>query len=162
MWEYGGPEALRVVGLPDPEPGPGEVLTARVALDALAPRPGQIIAVTGTAGAFGGYAIQLAKADGLRVIADAAPADERLVRTLGADEVVARGDDVAERIRALVPDGVPGLADGAVLEERALPAVADGGGLATVRGWSGGAGIWVLYVGALVTVCGGTSLGRKS
>jgi hypothetical protein len=26
VWEYGGPEALRVVELPDPEPGPGEVL----------------------------------------------------------------------------------------------------------------------------------------
>jgi len=241
VWEYGGPEALRVIELPDPEPGPGEVLirvhaaavnptdtllragahaarltgvappyrpgmdaagvverlgagvperlrvgqrvialvlptgphggayaerivvpaesvvaapagaddpaaatllmnalTARVALDALALRPGQALAVTGAAGAFGGYVIQLAKADGLRVIADAAPADERLVRTLGADEVVARGDDVADRIRSLVPDGVPGLADGALLNERALPAVADGGGLATVRGWSGG------------------------
>jgi NADPH:quinone reductase len=112
-------------------------LTARVALDSLALRPGQTLAVTGAAGAFGGYAIQLAKADGLRVIADAAPADEELVRMLGADEVVARGADVADRIRALVPDGVPGLADGALLDELALPAVADGGGLAVVRGWAG-------------------------
>jgi hypothetical protein len=40
-----------------------------------------------------GYAIQLARADGLRVIADAAPRDERLVKELGADIVLPRGDD---------------------------------------------------------------------
>ncbi|HEY0574757.1 MAG TPA: NADP-dependent oxidoreductase [Pseudonocardia sp.] len=112
-------------------------MTARVALNLLALRPGQTLAVTGAAGAFGGYAVQLAKADGLRVIADAAPADEGLVRALGADEVVARGDDVADRIRKLAPNGVDGLADGAVLHHLALPAIADGGQLAVVRGWSG-------------------------
>src|SRR5581483_975787 len=60
-------------------------LTARLALDVLALSPGQTIAVTGAAGAFGGYTVQLAKADGLRVIADASEADEDLVRSLGAD-----------------------------------------------------------------------------
>jgi NADPH:quinone reductase-like Zn-dependent oxidoreductase len=112
-------------------------LTARLALDALALSPGHTLAVTGAAGAFGGYVIQLAKAGGLRVIADAAAKDEALVRRLGADHVVARGDDVAERIRALAPDGVDGLADGAVLDHLVLPAIADGGGLAVIRGWGG-------------------------
>jgi NADPH:quinone reductase-like Zn-dependent oxidoreductase len=112
-------------------------LTARLALDALAVPAGRPVAVTGAAGAFGGYAVQLAKADGLRVLADAADHDERLVRELGADDVVARGEGVTDRIRELVPEGVPGLADGAVLNEAALPAIADGGGLAVVRGWPG-------------------------
>jgi NADPH:quinone reductase-like Zn-dependent oxidoreductase len=112
-------------------------LTARLALDLLALRPGQTIAVTGAAGAFGGYVVQLAGADGLRVIADASAADEALVRRLGADDVVRRGDDVADRIRAIVPAGVDGLADGALLFDRALPAVRDGGGFAVVRGFSG-------------------------
>lgn len=112
-------------------------LTARLALDAFGLSAGQVVAVTGAAGAFGGYLIQLAKADGLRVIADAAGSDEDLVRTLGADEVVARGDDVAQRIRAIVGDGVDALADGAVLDAAVLPAIRDGGTLATVRGWSG-------------------------
>ena len=58
-------------------------LTARLALDVLALRPGQTLAVTGAAGAVGGYAVQLAKADGLRVVADAAQADEQLVREGG-------------------------------------------------------------------------------
>ena len=112
-------------------------LTARLALDLLDLRPGQVIAVTGAAGAFGGYVVQLAKADGLTVVADAAEADEQLVRDLGADVVVRRGNDVAERIRERYPDGVDGLADGSVQDALVLPAVRDGGQVATVRGYRG-------------------------
>lgn len=112
-------------------------LTARLSLDALGLRPGQTVAVTGAAGTYGAYVVQLAKADGLRVIADAKDSDEELVRGLGADEIVTRGTDVAERIRVLVPDGVDGLADGAVLNDAVLPAVRDGGTVVTVRGWAG-------------------------
>ena len=93
--------------------------------------------MTGAAGAFGGYVVQLAKADGLIVVADASEADEDLMRSLGADVVVRRGDDVAARIRAHFPDGVDGLADGAVQDALVLPAVRDGGAVATVRGYRG-------------------------
>ena len=112
-------------------------LTARLALDLMALRPGQVLAVTGAAGAFGGYVVQLAKADGLTVVADASEADERLVRELGADVVVQRGDDVAQRMREHFPEGVDGLADGAVQDALVLPAVRDGGAVATVRGYRG-------------------------
>jgi NADPH:quinone reductase len=110
-------------------------LTARIALDRLALPAGRTVAVTGAAGAFGGYAVQLAKSDGLRVLADASPADTELVTSLGADEVVPRGDDIAGRFRALVPEGVDAVLDGAVMKELVLPAIRDGGGLAVVRGW---------------------------
>jgi NADPH2:quinone reductase len=80
---------------------------------------------------------QLAKADGLHVIADASTADEQLVRKLGADVVVPRGDDFAQRVRDIVPDGVDGLVDGALLDEKIFPAVRDGGQIATVRGYRG-------------------------
>lgn len=110
-------------------------LTARLALDLLDLRTGQTLAVTGAAGAFGGYVVQLAKADGLRVVADASGADEALVRTLGADVVVPRGLDVADRIRDAVRDGVDGLADGAVLDGLVAGAVRDHGSVATVRGF---------------------------
>ena len=113
-------------------------LTARQSLDQLALQPGQTIAVTGAAGCYGGYVVQLAKADGLRVIADASSADEPLVRELGADIVVPRGDDIAAQIRKVAPDGVDGLADGAVQNELAVGAVRDGGAFASVRGWDGG------------------------
>ena len=110
-------------------------LTARLALDTLALPAGRTIAVTGAAGAFGGYVVQLAKADGLRVIADASEADEKLVYELGADTVVRRGDDVAARVREVVPEGVDGLVDGALLNDKVAAAVRVGGKVITVRGF---------------------------
>ena len=112
-------------------------LTARRSLDLLGLSPGQTLAVTGAAGCYGGYVIQLAKVDGLTVIADASKADEELVASLGPDIIVRRGDDVAARIRERFPDGVDGLADGAVLTARAIPAVRDGGAFTSVRGFKG-------------------------
>jgi NADPH2:quinone reductase len=112
-------------------------LTARLALDELSLAPGRTLAVTGAAGAVGGYVVQLAKAEGLRVIADAAPGDEALVGALGADHVVPRGDPYADSVRDLVPGGADGLVDGALLNELAIPAVADGGRIVTVRGYEG-------------------------
>ena len=93
--------------------------------------------MTGAAGAVGGYAIELAKADGLRVIADASPADRALVERLGADVIVERGDDLARRFREVAPGGVDAVIDAALLHEQILPAIRDGGGIVTVRGWSG-------------------------
>jgi NADPH:quinone reductase len=112
-------------------------LTARLALDLMALRPGQVLAVTGAAGAFGGYVVQLARAEGITVVADASEADEDLVRGLGADVVVRRGDGVAGRIRERFPNGVDGLADGSVQDAAVLPAVRDGGAVTTVRGYRG-------------------------
>jgi NADPH:quinone reductase-like Zn-dependent oxidoreductase len=120
-------------------------LTARTALDLLDLPTGSTVAVAGTVGAVGGYTVQLAKADGLHVIADSAEADEELVRRLGADRIVRRGEGFADRIRALVPNGVHGLVDAAVLDEAVVPAIRDHGALAVLRGWDGepGRGITV-------------------
>lgn len=115
-------------------------LTAWTALRELRLPKGATVAVTGAAGAFGGFVVQLAKARGLRVLADAAERDEDLVHRLGADVVVRRGDGVADRFRALVPEGVDGLADGAVQNAAVAPAVRDGGGMVVVRGWNGDPG----------------------
>jgi NADPH:quinone reductase-like Zn-dependent oxidoreductase len=112
-------------------------LTARLSLDLLALALGSTLAVTGAAGTYGAYVVELAKADGLRVIADSSEQDEALVRSLGADVVVRRGPDVAQRFLEHAPGGVDGLADGSVQNEAATPAVRRGGGFATVRGWSG-------------------------
>jgi NADPH:quinone reductase len=112
-------------------------LTVRAALDALDLRPGQLLAVTGAAGAVGGFAVQLGRADGLQVVADAAPQDEKLVTELGADVVVPRGGDFGARVREVFPDGADGLIDAALLDEHAIPAVRDGGRIATVRGYEG-------------------------
>jgi NADPH:quinone reductase len=112
-------------------------LTARLALDLLGLSPGDTLAVTGAAGAVGGYTIQLAKVAGLRVIADAWPKDSELVRGLGADVVVPRGEEVAAAIRLATGDGADALVDAAVMGPPVLPAVRDRGQLAAVRPFRG-------------------------
>lgn len=125
-------------------------MTARLSLDALALTPGQTLAVTGAAGAYGGYVVQLAKADGLTVIADAKDGDVELVKSLGADHVLPRGAGFADAVRGVTPDGADGLADGSVQQDEVTGAIRDGGGMAVIRGWNGDAGrgitvhpIWV-------------------
>ncbi|MFY0406986.1 NADP-dependent oxidoreductase [Solicola sp. PLA-1-18] len=112
-------------------------LTAVQALELLALEPGQTLAVTGAAGTLGNYVVQLAKQAGLVVVADAAEKDRQLVESLGADHLVARGDGLADRIRQVVPGGVDGLVDTALLHEDVVPALADGGVFVSVRGWRG-------------------------
>ncbi len=110
-------------------------LTAMLGLDLLGLRSGDALAVSGGAGVLASYVIPLAKARGLRVIADAKPEDEALVAGFGADDIVPRGEAFTAAVRALVPDGVDGLYDTALLRHAALPAIRDSGGIAAVRGW---------------------------
>jgi NADPH:quinone reductase-like Zn-dependent oxidoreductase len=112
-------------------------LTVRLALDRLALKAGQTLGVTGAAGAVGGYAVELGVADGLRVIAVAGLADAALVKRLGAQTVVPRGEAAVRSLHDAAPGGVDGLIDAAVLDAAVLPAIRDGGKLATVRGFAG-------------------------
>ncbi|MFF8804319.1 alcohol dehydrogenase catalytic domain-containing protein [Streptomyces omiyaensis] len=108
-------------------------LTALQALDALALPGGETLLVTGAAGAVGGYAVQLAAARGLRVVATARAADEELVRELGAALFVPAGPDrLGTAVRALVPGGAAGALDAAVLGAAALDAVRTGGAFAAL------------------------------
>ncbi|MFD8010072.1 NADP-dependent oxidoreductase [Streptomyces sp. NPDC058955] len=108
-------------------------LTALQALAALALPDGETLLVTGAAGAVGGYAVQLAAARGLRVVATARAADEPFVRGLGAAHFVAAGPGrLGEAVRALVPGGVAGALDAAVLGAAALDAVRTGGAFAAL------------------------------
>jgi D-arabinose 1-dehydrogenase-like Zn-dependent alcohol dehydrogenase len=81
--------------------------------------------------------VQLGRAQGLRIVADATPADEDLIRSFGADVVVRRGDDFAVHVRAVMPHGADALIDAALLEGRAVGAVRDGGAVVTLRGYDG-------------------------
>lgn len=112
-------------------------MTVRAALDMLALPPGATLAVTGSAGAVGGYAIQLGTHEGLEVTGDAAPADEELIRSFGARHVVTRGPGMAEAVRAIYPSGVDAVLDAALLGPAILPAVRDGGQLLAVRPFQG-------------------------
>ena len=116
---------------------PMNSLTARLSLDLLDLQKGQALAVTGAPGAYGGYVVQLAKADGLIVIADSNDNDRALLESLGVDIIVPRGESFAENIRKEFPEGVDGIADGALLNEQAIAAVKDGGSFTSVRGFKG-------------------------
>jgi NADPH:quinone reductase-like Zn-dependent oxidoreductase len=112
-------------------------LTAVQALEKLALPAGATIAVTGAAGTLGSYVVELAKDAGLTVIADSSEKDVPLVEGLGADTVVARGDDVADRILAAAPGGVDAVVDAAVQKELVTRAVRPGGAFVSFRGWTG-------------------------
>ncbi len=114
-------------------------LTALLGLELLGFAPGQTLAVSGGAGWLAYLVIVLAKLRGLRVLADAKPEEVELVRSYGADVVVARGERFCEEIRAVVPAGVDGLFDTALLLHAGFPAIRDGGVIVPVRGWDGSA-----------------------
>jgi NADPH:quinone reductase-like Zn-dependent oxidoreductase len=109
---------------------PLNALTADQALDALALPAGATVLVTGAAGAVGGYAVQLARHRGLEVVATAAAADEGLVRGLGARHFVPRGADLPTAVRELVPGGVDGALDAAIVGVAAQEAVRNRGAFA--------------------------------
>jgi NADPH:quinone reductase-like Zn-dependent oxidoreductase len=106
--------------------------TALQALDLLGLQPGQTVLVTGAAGAVGGFAVELAVARGLQVVATASDGDEELVRGLGAEVFVPRSQPLAEEVRRAVPGGVDGALDTAIIGVRALDAVRNGGGFIAV------------------------------
>jgi NADPH:quinone reductase len=112
-------------------------LTALNALEIAALKTGQILAVSGGAGLLAQYAIAAAKRRGIKVIADAKPADAELVRGYGADIMVERGLGFAKAIRREVPNGADALLDTALLGEESFGAIRDGGIYIPVRGWGG-------------------------
>ena len=74
---------------------PLNALTARQSLDLIGLAAGEVLLVTGASGGVGGFAVQMAVADGLRVIAVAGTGDEDWVESLGASEVLPRDADLS-------------------------------------------------------------------
>jgi len=127
-----GLPALEAAALPT-------ALTAWQALYGLPPgrpgldlAPGQTILIQGGAGGVGGFAVQLAKLRGARVIATASAAHREHVRALGADVVV---DYARERFEeaARDVDAVLDLVGGETLE-RSWNVLRAGGALASAVG----------------------------
>jgi NADPH:quinone reductase-like Zn-dependent oxidoreductase len=84
---------------------PAAVETAWRSLDQLGAGSGTTLLINGASGSVGSAATQLAVARGARVIGTAGPANQDYLRSLGA-EPVTYGEGMAERVRALAPDGV--------------------------------------------------------
>ncbi|MFE5736545.1 NADP-dependent oxidoreductase [Streptomyces celluloflavus] len=80
-------------------------LTAYQALRRVGGRAGETALVHAAAGGVGSFAVQIAVARGLRVIGTASERNHDYLRSLGA-EPVTYGDGLADRVRALAPEGV--------------------------------------------------------
>ncbi|MFF1902071.1 NADP-dependent oxidoreductase [Kitasatospora sp. NPDC058218] len=123
-------------------------LTALQSLRALRVRAGDTVLVHAAAGGVGHLAVQIARAFGARVIGTAGVRNHDYLRGLGA-EPVAHGEGLAERVRALAPDGADAALDlvggGAVDVSAAL--VADPSRIASVTDYRvralGGHYVWV-------------------
>jgi NADPH:quinone reductase-like Zn-dependent oxidoreductase len=85
-------------------------LTAAAAVAAIDPRAGDTVLIGGAAGGVGAFAVPLAKLAGARVIGTASESTFEFLRQRGA-EPVAYGPGLADRVRALAPDGVTAATD---------------------------------------------------
>jgi NADPH:quinone reductase-like Zn-dependent oxidoreductase len=107
-------------------------LTAQLAISALGISPGDWIVVSGAAGAVGTAASELAIASGARVVGIAASSDRAWVESLGACHV-ARGDTAVDDAVAVAGGRFAAAVDAAIVGQRLLAAVRDGGRFAQVR-----------------------------
>ena len=119
------------------EPASGLMLagvTAAHTLAATEVKDGDTVLIHGVAGSVGLLAAQLAIHRGARVIGTAAPARHDTLRGYGI-EPVAYGDGLADRVRALAPDGVSAAIDTVGTDEAvdvSLELVADKARIATI------------------------------
>jgi NADPH:quinone reductase len=116
------PVAAATLGLNGP--------TAAQGLALVGARPGETLLVTGASGGVGGFAVQLAAAAGVRVLAVAAGQDdEAYVKGLGAEQVLPRtaADGLAAVVRDVLPGGVDAVFDAASGGPAGIGAVRDGG-----------------------------------
>ncbi|MFE0640190.1 NADP-dependent oxidoreductase [Streptomyces sp. NPDC058877] len=86
--------------------------TARRVLDLLRVRAGETLFLHGAAGVVGSVAVQLAVAAGITVVGSASEANHDHLRELGAIPV-AYGEGLADRVRAVAPEGVDAVFDAA-------------------------------------------------
>lgn len=77
---------------------------------ALRLKAGETVLIHAAAGGVGTLAVQIAKALGARVIGTASERNHAFLRELGA-EPVTYGEGLADRVRAIAPDGVDGAFD---------------------------------------------------
>lgn len=126
-------------------------LTAYQVLTRLGTGEGKTVLIHGGAGGVGSLGIQIAKSLGASVIATASEKNHDFIRSLGA-EPVTYGEGLADRVRALRPEGVDIVADfvGGALDAT-LAVLADGGQHASIADAEveqhGGTWMWVNPVG---------------
>ncbi|WP_329467464.1 NADP-dependent oxidoreductase [Streptomyces sp. NBC_01431] len=134
-------------------------LTAQQTLTRLGTGKGDTVLVHGAAGGVGTFGVQIARALGARVIGTASERNHDRLRELGA-EPVTYGGGLAERVRALAPDGVDVVVDyvGGVLDTT-REVLREGGRHASIADPSvmeaGGQWMWVRPDGEGLTTLAG-------
>ena len=112
---------------------PMNALTGMLCLELLGLEPGQSLLVTGAAGMLGSLAVELGLLDGLHVLANAGHADHEFLRGLGLTSLLPRDEGLDAAVRAVCPDGVDGVIDGALIGREISHLVRDGGGIVSPR-----------------------------
>jgi NADPH:quinone reductase-like Zn-dependent oxidoreductase len=124
-------------------------VTAVHALHVVHAAPGETLLVHGAAGGVGSVAVQLAAARGVRVIGTASAASHDLLRELGA-EPVTYGPGLADRVRALAPDGVAAAFDTVGTDEAvdvSIELVGDLGRIVSIASFGYGAERGIVRIG---------------
>lgn len=85
-------------------------MTAQRALDRLEIGPDDVLLIHAASGGVGGFAVQIARHRGARVIGTASERNHDYLRELGA-EPVTYGEGLADRVGELAPGGVTAVAD---------------------------------------------------
>lgn len=107
---------------------------ARMVVDAIDPKPGQVVLVNGASGGVGRYTVQLLSQLGLTVVATGLLEDGDRLRELGATDVVDfTAGSVADQVRGGRPDGVDALINlaGYTLDDVPIDAVRSAGAVCT-------------------------------
>jgi NADPH:quinone reductase len=87
-------------------------VSALMCVDAIGPKPNDVVVVVGAGGGIGSYAVQLAKGRGAHVIGVTTKENAEYVKGLGADEVIDRtAGDVLETLKSKHKDGVAAIID---------------------------------------------------
>ena len=110
-------------------------VTAATAMDVLGVGVGDTLLVSGATGGVGSFAVQLAAAEGARVIATAAAGEaSEFVSSLGARDVVDFTGDLAAAVRDVAPDGVTAVLHAAGDASALAQLLAPGGRLVSLQG----------------------------
>lgn len=122
--------------------------TAWTALDELAVGSGDTVLIHAAAGGVGSFAVQLARVRGATVIGTASDRNHEYLRSLGAIPVT-YGPGLADRVRAVAPDGVDAALDaiGGESLDVSVELIGSTERIVTIAAWANAARLGIRRIG---------------